>query len=134
MKKREWRKQLGEMEKHSWGWYESYLEAAKQRDAALEREAAALNKIEELRHDNIRLATELARVRGICDADEAERRDLLAWQRQVREAVPVNGIVYTRCPVTHIGEGERRIDFLREDWDALRRAIENEPVELKGEI
>jgi hypothetical protein len=76
---REWRKQLGEMEKHSWNWYESYLEAAKQRDAAREREAAALNKEEELRRELVKSATELARVQGVCAG-------LLAWQRGVREA------------------------------------------------
>ncbi len=60
------------------------------------------------------------------DMMEEKRDALLTWQRRGREAMPVNGIVYTRCPVTHTGEGERRIDFLREDWDALRRAIESD--------
>jgi hypothetical protein len=66
-------------------------------NALSEGEAAALNKGEELRRDNIRLATKLARVQGICDSDNAdadrERNkmevlidDLLAWQRRVREA------------------------------------------------
>ena len=62
--------------------------------------AAALNKAEELRRDNVRLSTELARVQGECDkwqraAENCDRdyttqmyRDnaLLAWQRGVREA------------------------------------------------
>ena len=61
--------------------------------------AAALNKAEELRRDNVRLATELARVQGVCETTQArlvslqksdmldllEKKRLLAWQRGVRE-------------------------------------------------
>ena len=36
--------------------------------------AAALNKAEELRRDNVRVATELARVQGECDALRARQR------------------------------------------------------------
>ena len=57
-------------------------------DKMLAERDAALSKAEELRRDNVRLATELARVQAICDADEAQRRNLLAWQRSVREAMP----------------------------------------------
>jgi hypothetical protein len=46
-------------------------------NALSEGEAAALNKAEELRHELLRSATELARVQGECDA-------LRDWQRAVR--------------------------------------------------
>jgi len=67
---------------------------------------AALNKVEELRHDAVRLATELARVQGECEGAQAqvlkhsativnlrerenealkESEGLLAWERRVRE-------------------------------------------------
>jgi len=54
-------------------------------DKMLIERDTALNKVEELRRDAVRLATELARVQGLCDAGEEERRNLLAWQRRVRE-------------------------------------------------
>ena len=113
-----------------------------------EREAAALNKAEELRQDNIRLATELARMQGVCLANLAqvqkhaativdlrehlvalqesdmldllENKRLLAWQRQVRAAMPAD-----YGPITAGG-----IDYMyvaADDYEAMRQAIEGEP-------
>jgi len=87
---------------------------------------------DELRQDVLRSATELARVQGECDkwksaAESCDRdyttqmyRDnaLLAWQREVREAW-----------AAYDAEDEVEASTL----DRLRRAIESEPVEPKGE-
>jgi len=76
-------------------WRECYKDIRNEIDQ-VRRECA-----EELRRDNVRLATELARVQGLCEAlkysativnlrereNEAlkESEGLLAWQRRVRE-------------------------------------------------
>lgn len=99
-----------------------------------EREAAALNKVEEMRRDNVKLATELARVQGIWDDTQArlvalqesdmldllEKKRLLDWQRGVRRA-------WNRCAYC-----SRTLS--QEEWEILRRAIEGESVEPKEEI
>ena len=65
-----------------------------------DRLVEALNKVEELRCELVKSATELARVQGVCEATQArlvslqesdmldllEKKRLLAWQRRVREA------------------------------------------------
>jgi hypothetical protein len=112
-----------------------------------EHEAAALNEVEELRRDCVKLATELARVQGVredeilgyeetaseCHAlrarltalqesdmlDLLEKKRLLAWQVRVRDA-------WAHYKKAHLSE----------KWTApvedLRRAIEGE-VEPKEE-
>lgn len=98
--KADWRKRAK-------GYRQTIAGLCDQLNALSEREAAALNKAEEHRRDAVRLATELARVQGVCEATEkqvlkhadtirdlreeenAERRGLeevLTWQRGVREA------------------------------------------------
>jgi len=77
--KREWRKRARRC-KAMKGYESRWADVLTSKCGEVRRERdAALNKVEELRQDNIRLATELARVQGVSDA-------LLAWQRRVREA------------------------------------------------
>lgn len=56
---------------------------------------------------------------------------LLAWQRQVREALPGADHVYTIIPSTTAGQRQNCIAFTMDDWDKLRRAIEGEETQAK---
>jgi len=99
-------------------------------NALSESEAAALNKIEELRRDNVRLATELARVQGVCEDTQArlvslqesdtldllEKKRLLAWRVRVRDA-------WAHYKKAHLSEK------WTEPVDYLRQTIEGEPKE-----
>jgi septal ring factor EnvC (AmiA/AmiB activator) len=58
---REWRTWARQNRETANDWRENYEMLEKKRDAAL-------NKAEELRRDNLRMATELARVQEVCDA------------------------------------------------------------------
>jgi len=144
-------------------------------NALSEREAVALNKCEdlrlaadrwsksydterqsceELRRDNVNLATELARVQGVCEAtqaqalkhaatiadlreeENAERRrleEVLTWQRRARETLPRDVRAYTERSLTDSRDETRWVSVFRDDWDKLCQAILSEPVEPKEE-
>jgi hypothetical protein len=86
--------------------------------------------VEELRRDNVKLATELARVQGVCEATQArlvslqesdmldllEKKRLLAWQVRVRD-------VWAHYKKAHLSEK------WTEPVDYLRQTIEGEPKE-----
>jgi hypothetical protein len=144
MNKAQWRKRARRWQRAAvtWGqhWYDLSIKMTAERDAAL-------SKVEELRRDNVRLATELARVQGIWEADVkqvlehaatiadlrerdrvssqnfralmSEKNALLAWQRRVRE-VWKPYLKETEPP---------HLDYSR--FVALRQAIEGD--ERKGE-
>uniref|UniRef100_A0A6M3JB11 Uncharacterized protein n=1 Tax=viral metagenome TaxID=1070528 RepID=A0A6M3JB11_9ZZZZ len=65
-----------------------------------ESDAAALNKVDELRRDAVRLATELARVQGVCDATVAQVQKHAATIIDLRERENValkESEEYQRC-------------------------------------
>jgi hypothetical protein len=85
-------------------------------NALSEREATALNQVEEYRRQGNEA------IREVTD----QREGLLAWQRRAREKLPGADHVITSSPSRG---GQNCVCFTVKDWDVLRRAIESdEPV------